>query len=382
MGARPINELTGIKKPSSVLVRGFSALEIAKQTGQIPAWADEAYFLNSLLGPRGYSNYELWTQIPGNEGKTLDDYWIFLGLGEAVANGLVLDQLALDVAALAMAAGAVEGATAALALAAAISTDTLAPKAAPIFTGMVNISEGLSLTGDATPIPLGANTDDWAPVGFAAASILRATTDATRELRGLAGGTDGRVVFLQNVGNQKLKLMNEAGSSLAANRFSIGADLILRPGQTVLLVYDPVSSRWRALRWNVPATALEVIIGADAEAYVTAKALADAGAFIVADAGEIAGSTWTPNMLLGINRNWTLTGNRIVGAPTGMIDGLSYCWKFKQDATGGRTLAFNAIFDFGDGNSAINTAANKVNRVFGTYDAAEGKIIANMHKAA
>jgi hypothetical protein len=43
---RAVNELAGPKRPSSVLVRGSSALEIAKQIGVVPAhWGEEDFIL-------------------------------------------------------------------------------------------------------------------------------------------------------------------------------------------------------------------------------------------------------------------------------------------------------------------------------------------------
>lgn len=43
----------------------------------------------------------------------------------------------------------------------------------------------------------------------------------------------------------------------------------------------------------------------------------------------------------------TLGGNRTLGAPTNPTDGQKVAWAITQDGTGGRTLAFNAIFRFG-----------------------------------
>lgn len=48
--SRATNELRGLKKPNSVLVRGDSALTIVKQTGALPAYADENDFVAWLQG--------------------------------------------------------------------------------------------------------------------------------------------------------------------------------------------------------------------------------------------------------------------------------------------------------------------------------------------
>jgi hypothetical protein len=47
----PHNELAGQKKQSSVLVRGFSALDIAKQAGTVPWSFDEQQFIDWLRSP-------------------------------------------------------------------------------------------------------------------------------------------------------------------------------------------------------------------------------------------------------------------------------------------------------------------------------------------
>lgn len=57
----------------------------------------------------------------------------------------------------------------------------------------------------------------------------------------------------------------------------------------------------------------------------------------------------------------TLAGNRTVGAPTNQRDGGMFILIVNQDATGGRTLAWNAAFDFGtEGTPSLPTGANKV----------------------
>jgi hypothetical protein len=56
----------------------------------------------------------------------------------------------------------------------------------------------------------------------------------------------------------------------------------------------------------------------------------------------------------------TLGGNRTLNAPTNMVAGATYRLVVKQDATGSRTLTWNAVFDFGDlGEPVLSTGANK-----------------------
>jgi hypothetical protein len=103
----------------------------------------------------------------------------------------------------------------------------------------------LKLSGDITPAQLTADTNDWAPTGLATAAVIRASTDASRNLTGLTGGADGRLLYLANVGAQDLVLKDESASSAAANRFALTADLTLTPDMVVALLYDGTSSRWR-----------------------------------------------------------------------------------------------------------------------------------------
>ena len=55
----------------------------------------------------------------------------------------------------------------------------------------------------------------------------------------------------------------------------------------------------------------------------------------------------------------TLAGNRTLNAPTNLEDGAYYGLQIIQDGTGGRTLAFNAVFKFASGTApTLSTAAN------------------------
>lgn len=112
---------------------------------------------------------------------------------------------------------------------------------------ITNIDQNLTLTGRISPTQISANTNDWAPTGFSTCSVIRVSTDASRNLTGLAGGADGRLILLLNVGSNNLVLKNEDSNSTAANRFSAGGDRTLAGGDGAILWYDSTSSRWRVL---------------------------------------------------------------------------------------------------------------------------------------
>lgn len=106
-------------------------------------------------------------------------------------------------------------------------------------------------SGTLTPPQITANQNDYAPapgtgVAFNVAYRLRINSDAARDITGLTGGADGRELFITNTGSFAITLKNASGSSTAANRFEMGADVILGSNVSVLIQYDGTSSRWRA----------------------------------------------------------------------------------------------------------------------------------------
>lgn len=119
-------------------------------------------------------------------------------------------------------------------------------KLARIAAGQLALTGNLAFTSDISPAQLVANTDNWAPTGIGTASVVRASTDASRNLTGIAGGADGRVLYVCNIGGFNLVLKHDV-TSTAANRFYCpgSVDLTLTPNSTADLLYDSTSSRWR-----------------------------------------------------------------------------------------------------------------------------------------
>jgi hypothetical protein len=110
----------------------------------------------------------------------------------------------------------------------------------------VQLPVSIAVTGDISPSAITANQNDYAPTGLASATVLRLASDASRNITGLTGGADGRVLKLMNVGSNPLVLKNQDAASTAANRFAIGSDITLAADQAVSLIYDSTSQRWRA----------------------------------------------------------------------------------------------------------------------------------------
>jgi hypothetical protein len=105
---------------------------------------------------------------------------------------------------------------------------------------------GGSAGGDAvtnTPAQITSNQNDYA---LPTADIVRLSSDATRTITGFAADP-GAVVTLYNVGSFDIRIDHEDTASTAANRVTsaTGADIVLSPNDSITLVYDATSSRWR-----------------------------------------------------------------------------------------------------------------------------------------
>jgi hypothetical protein len=69
-----------------------------------------------------------------------------------------------------------------------------------------------------------------------------------RNVTGLQGGADGRLMIVRNIGSFDLVLKDQSASSTAANRFSFGgADVTVHAGASVFLQYDSTLSRWTSI---------------------------------------------------------------------------------------------------------------------------------------
>jgi len=71
----------------------------------------------------------------------------------------------------------------------------------------------------------------------------------------------------------------------------------------------------------------------------------------------------------------TLGGARTLGNPTGAVNGQKLLFRIKQDATGGRTLAFDTKYRFGTdlASAVLSTVAGKIDRVGVEYVSVDDK---------
>src|SRR5690348_139361 len=115
----------------------------------------------------------------------------------------------------------------------------------PTCTPISVIAANFALTADVSPAQITSNQDNYAGCSVTNNAVCRITTDASRNITGFTGGTDGSFIFLYNVGSFNAVLKNLTGSS-ASNQLTINADITVGPNQGIILQYDATSSKWRA----------------------------------------------------------------------------------------------------------------------------------------
>lgn len=128
------------------------------------------------------------------------------------------------------------------------SADVTVWTADPVGDSQANVDATgtFTLSGDITPAQITADQNNYNPTGLSGATVLRLNSDAARNITGLSGGSDGRLLIVYNVGSFNIVLKDESSSSTAANRFALQADVTIAPDVGVILQYDSTSSRWRA----------------------------------------------------------------------------------------------------------------------------------------
>jgi hypothetical protein len=81
-------------------------------------------------------------------------------------------------------------------------------------------------------------------------SVLHLTTDASRDIRGFANGTDGKILIITNVGLFNIVLKQDSALSTANTRMLLGnpaVDVTILPNDSVTLQYDSTALRWRLI---------------------------------------------------------------------------------------------------------------------------------------
>lgn len=122
-----------------------------------------------------------------------------------------------------------------------------------------SITGKFTVTGDISPSQITSNQSDYNPTGLSTASILRLSTDASRNISGLAGGEDGRLIVAFNIGSNDVVFTNQDAGSAAANRFLLTVNAAVKADECESFIYDSTTGRWRG--WAMHFGVLQVARG-------------------------------------------------------------------------------------------------------------------------
>lgn len=111
----------------------------------------------------------------------------------------------------------------------------------------LDVAQTIQYSVALVPAQITANQNNYAPAGHASSSTWNISSDAARNITGIANPTAGRILILHNVGTFTITLKNEDAASNAANRFSFGVDIPIPAKSSVHLIYDDDNDRWRCV---------------------------------------------------------------------------------------------------------------------------------------
>jgi hypothetical protein len=97
------------------------------------------------------------------------------------------------------------------------------------------------------PTQITATTHDYPTTGV---NQLQLNTDASQEITGFANGGIGKMLIINNVGSFNIVLKHQNAGSTSSNRMILGnagVDITILPNDTVSLIYDNNTLRWRLL---------------------------------------------------------------------------------------------------------------------------------------
>ena len=111
--------------------------------------------------------------------------------------------------------------------------------------GTLDLGADIELSERTTVLGAGVNHD----VATGVVAVQRFSITATGNITGFAGGREGRLVIVINIGASTITLNNNNAGSLAANRMHLPneADVILNFQDSATLWYDNATSRWRGV---------------------------------------------------------------------------------------------------------------------------------------
>lgn len=164
-------------------------------------------------------------------------------------------------------------------------------------TKFSTVPQEMVMAGVITPAQITINQNDYAPADSVTAtkttvlaSILRLSSDASRNVTGIVDPRDGVVKTIINVGANPIVLKNADAGSTAANRFDFGSDITLAAKQSAKIRYDGTDSRWKL---EAATAGASVAAGAVTAQTLAASAMAFVGMINGTIVPSVAGSALT-----------------------------------------------------------------------------------------
>jgi hypothetical protein len=138
---------------------------------------------------------------------------------------------------------------------------TVSSTEAGSFVGLTSTTT-LASGGVITPTAISGNVNNYNPTNLATATLIRQSASSTATVTGLQGGVAGRLIVFCNIGSSDISILDQSGSSTAANRFAaqVASSVLLTGGGNTcaFLLYDGTASRWRIVALNTNAFNVDI----------------------------------------------------------------------------------------------------------------------------
>lgn len=98
------------------------------------------------------------------------------------------------------------------------------------------------------PAQVTTDLHDYDPAGFTCdTQVLCIDLDNNHDITGIAYKCDWQTLIISNDSDKDLKVKKEDNNSLAANRFTLDADVTIKSGQALEFFYNANKNRWFAI---------------------------------------------------------------------------------------------------------------------------------------
>ena len=123
-----------------------------------------------------------------------------------------------------------------------------------VVNGALTLAGGLQFGSSFASASLIANTDNLLIDNLASSILVRLTSAGNFQLTGIVVPDNTKTYFFNifNVGiSGNIIFKNDNAGSTAQNRFLLGGDITVQPGEGLSFIYDPADLRWRSPGKNI-----------------------------------------------------------------------------------------------------------------------------------